>query len=230
MILTQSKTLFILAILMILLSCEESFDYPRSAIRRQYTVMEVHGFMVYAETEALKRATTDTAITILGQKLEEITEFEFREGVLFDLQQVKIFLEWERAGGPCGVYYGDEPDEKNESVGFENVETFIRCIQNGQPNLVLHELSHAYHDLVLSHNYEPIIEAYEYAIEMQLYDSVQDIAGNFSEAYATTNYKEYFAEITEAFWGKNDYYPFIREELALHDTLGYDVLVEIWLQ
>jgi len=36
-------------------------------------------------------------------------------------------------------------------------------------------------------------------------------------AYAMNDAKEYFAEETEAFFGRNDFYPFTREELKKHD-------------
>jgi hypothetical protein len=39
---------------------------------------------------------------------------------------------------------------------------------------------------------------------------------------------EYFAEATEAFFGTNDYYPFVRSELKVHDPKMYDVLKEAW--
>jgi hypothetical protein len=41
-----------------------------------------------------------------------------------------------------------------------------------------------------------------------LYDKVRYIHGGEKKAYATTDPKEYFAEISEAYFGKNDFYPF----------------------
>ncbi len=43
-----------------------------------------------------------------------------------------------------------------------------------------------------------------------------------------TNHKEYFAEGTEAFFNRNDFYPFVRAELKIHDPTLHDLLVEIW--
>ena len=37
------------------------------------------------------------------------------------------------------------------------------------------------------------------------------------KAYALTSATEYFAESTEAFFGTNDFYPFVRPELKEHD-------------
>ncbi len=39
---------------------------------------------------------------------------------------------------------------------------------------------------------------------------------------------EYFAEATEAFFGTNDFYPFVRAELSRHDPEMADLLVKLW--
>ena len=43
-----------------------------------------------------------------------------------------------------------------------------------------------------------------------------------------TNPQEYFAETTEAFFGKNDFYPFTREELKKHDPKMFALLKKVW--
>ena len=43
-----------------------------------------------------------------------------------------------------------------------------------------------------------------------------------------TDQKEYFAECTEAFFGTNDHYPFVRAELKEHDPQMYAVVKEVW--
>jgi hypothetical protein len=39
---------------------------------------------------------------------------------------------------------------------------------------------------------------------------------------------EYFAEATEAFFGTNDFYPFVRAELKRHDPAAYELMNELW--
>ena len=46
--------------------------------------------------------------------------------------------------------------------------------------------------------------------------------------YALSNHKEYFAESTEAYFGVNDFYPFVRAELKEHDRPMFDLLEKIW--
>ena len=40
---------------------------------------------------------------------------------------------------------------------------------------------------------------------------------------------EYFAELTEAYFGRNDYEPFDRSGLRAFDPLGYAVIESVWL-
>ncbi len=43
-----------------------------------------------------------------------------------------------------------------------------------------------------------------------------------------TDHKEYFAESTEAFFGRNDFYPFTRDQLREHDPEMYRLLMKLW--
>jgi hypothetical protein len=42
------------------------------------------------------------------------------------------------------------------------------------------------------------------------------------------NADEYFAESSEAFFGTNDFYPFVRAELIEHDPQMADALRKAW--
>ena len=44
----------------------------------------------------------------------------------------------------------------------------------------------------------------------------------------TTTHKEYFAEVTESYFYRNDFFPFVLAELKRHDASVHDLLVEIW--
>ncbi|MHC4403048.1 MAG: GDSL-type esterase/lipase family protein [Planctomycetota bacterium] len=96
------------------------------------------------------------------------------------------------------------------------------------PAVVLHELAHAYHDQHLSFDDPRIIEAYEKAKEAGTYEKVLLYTGKKVRHYAMSDHKEYFAEGTEAYFYRNDFYPFVRAELKEHDPTLHDLLVEIW--
>jgi hypothetical protein len=97
-----------------------------------------------------------------------------------------------------------------------------------QPAMMLHELAHAWHHQRLGYDHQPIIDAYEAAMEAGLYDEVEYISGGIVEAYATGNHVEYFAELTEAWFWINDFYPFDRNQLSDHDPIGAAVLQGAW--
>jgi dipeptidyl-peptidase-4 len=46
--------------------------------------------------------------------------------------------------------------------------------------------------------------------------------------YGLTNHKEYFAEATEAYFYRNDFYPFVRAELKQYDPDMHVLLEKIW--
>jgi hypothetical protein len=46
--------------------------------------------------------------------------------------------------------------------------------------------------------------------------------------YGLSNAKEYFAESTEAYFGVNDFYPFVRAELREHDPRMFKLMVRVW--
>lgn len=96
------------------------------------------------------------------------------------------------------------------------------------PAVILHELAHAYHDQFLTFEHEPTMKAYEKAMEAGLYDKVLLFNGRMVPHYAKTNHKEYFAEATEAYFYRNDFYPFVRAELKEHDPLTHDLMESVW--
>ena len=96
------------------------------------------------------------------------------------------------------------------------------------PYVVLHELAHAYHDQALGFDEPEIIATYDHAKEQKLYEEVLLYTGQKVQHYGLTNHKEYFAESTEAYFGVNDFYPFVRAELKEHDPTMFALLEKIW--
>jgi dipeptidyl-peptidase-4 len=96
------------------------------------------------------------------------------------------------------------------------------------PAVILHELAHAYHDQVLSFEEPEILKAYTDAMEKGIYEKSLLHTGETVKHYATTNHKEYFAEATEAYLYHNDFYPFVRAELKIHDPAAFAVMQKVW--
>ena len=94
------------------------------------------------------------------------------------------------------------------------------AVANIHPWQLLHELTHAYHQFVTKHSYQPIRNAYQNAIENNLH--------RFGNQYARKNHKEYFSTLTEAYFGLDANFPHNRQELATHDPIGYCAIVKAW--
>ena len=99
---------------------------------------------------------------------------------------------------------------------------------NEQPWVILHELAHAYHDQVLGFEEPRIKEAYENYKKSGHGDKALLYNGNRVKHYALTNHKEFFAEMSEAYFGVNDFYPFNRAELKEIEPEIYALLKDIW--
>lgn len=97
-----------------------------------------------------------------------------------------------------------------------------------QPAVILHELAHGYHDQVLGFEHKGILEAFQAAEKRGDYEKVLHVNGGETKHYALTNHKEYFAEATEAFLYRNDFYPFVSAELKKHDPKMFELLEQIW--
>lgn len=201
-----------------------------------YISTNVAGWMVrvnkqlFADQAALGR----DALHLLESKLEEIKR-TVPTNACAKLRDVTIWLGVDDGHAPCSEYHpsrewlrehGFNPD-KARCVEIGNARKFIDWSAT-QPSMVLHELAHAYHHQFLGYSYKPVREAYAQAVSSGIYDSVKYANGKMRRAYALNNEQEYFAEATEAFFGRNDFYPFTREELKKHDPLIYSVLQEAW--
>jgi hypothetical protein len=97
-----------------------------------------------------------------------------------------------------------------------------------QPWVILHELAHAYHDQVLGFDDPRIRDAYEKYQASGHGDAALLYNGKRVKHYALTNHKEFFAEMTEAYFGSNDFFPFNRAELLETEPELAALLSRIW--
>jgi hypothetical protein len=81
---------------------------------------------------------------------------------------------------------------------------------------------------VLGYDNADIKAAYKAAKESGKYEKVLYFNGQSKKHYAMNNDQEYFAESTEAFFGTNDFYPFVRPELKEFDPQMYGVVKRVW--
>jgi len=130
---------------------------------------------------------------------------------------------------PSAKWLTDNKMDPAMAKGIEivSISSFVEWAKDGdQPMMVLHELTHAYHDQVLGENNKTLSNAYRKAVESGKYEKVDYRAKNGEKlrAYALTDEREYFAELAEAYFGRNDYFPFDRNDLSGFDSMGFQAV------
>jgi hypothetical protein len=99
---------------------------------------------------------------------------------------------------------------------------------NEQPWVILHELAHAYHDQVLGFDNPRVRDAYDNYRKSGRGDKTLLFNGKRVKHYALTNPMEFFAEMTEAYFGANDFFPFTRAELKESEPEIFELMANIW--
>ncbi len=152
------------------------------------------------------------------------------------LREVVIWVELRNPHGGSACYHPSRGwlenngylPEKARCIEIGNARDFLRYTERNQPYVLLHELAHAYHHQHLGFEHPGVIDCFERAKDEGLYEQVLFIDGRTVRHYALTDHKEYFAEATEAFFGRNDFYPFVEGELKEYDPRCHALLAELW--
>lgn len=200
----------------------------------------INGWKVHVSTK-ITPAALAKALPLLTAQLQEIVRVVPAKAVA-ELQKVPLWINPEYPGvQPRAEYHPDvgwlrengRDPVMARGVEFTNVRIFEEETRR-MPNFALHELAHAYHHRTVRMSFGnlEIKSAYEKAKTSGSYDRVErkDSEGRsrMERAYAMTTPQEYFAETTEAYFSRNDFYPFTREELKLHDPEMLALLEKLW--
>lgn len=201
--------------------------------------LELEGWTIHAETSLVTgehKELGEKALQMLANHLQRIAIL-LPEKQLADMRRMEIQIEHAHPSLSNMQYHpsvewltenGHDP-ALAKRVHITHADALLSRDQMlKHPAVILHELAHAYHDQILGFDEPETINAYDKAMEAGIYNKVLLFDGRLVQHYATTNHKEYFAEATEAYFYRNDFYPFVRAELRLHDPLGYALMEKIW--
>ena len=208
-----------------------------------YQTQTLEGWTVRIDDRLLSAANkplTDKALVLLAAQLKEVVRL-VPAGPVAQLRKVTLWLsppypnEEPRAMYHLGEGWMSQNGRSRammKSIEFANVLIFEQESKR-MPLFVLHELSHAYHDQVLGWEHAGLADAYARAMASKSYDCVERRRGpesptTFERAYAMTDVGEYFADTSEALFGRNDFYPFTREDLGKHDPGMLALLQQLW--
>jgi hypothetical protein len=207
-----------------------------------YKVRTVEGFTVILSEETLKQDGDSKLdrkpLEVLGLELKTLSGL-MPPKTLTALHNVLIWVEWDeevkftngRSGNVLATYYGGHQLDmlakgmhplKAKNVTIHRMKALTLEHQPKKDSgrcVVLHEIAHAVQDQVLSKDNVNIKAAYKQAMERQLLDK---------KAYAATNEREFFAEMTCAYFDQLEYYPRTHDDLKKSDPATFKLLETIW--
>jgi hypothetical protein len=214
----------------------EDRDPPKPT---SHTQRDIEGWTVHIDDRLLAgpdREVGERALRLLANRLYDINLVVPADKVA-RLKKVPIWID--RTHGKL------RPAQYHPSVEWLKANGYspalARCVhipdaaefadvkhQRVQPWSVLHELAHAYHDQVLGFDHAGIKAAWKRFVKSGRYQSVLHISGKQLPHYALTDEKEFFAEMTETYFGQNDFFPFNRAELQREEPEVFKLLAHIW--
>lgn len=206
-------------------------------------VREVRGWRVHVHPGLLsdQKQAAEKALTLLDRQLKEIVD-RVPAPAVAKLRKVALWMSPEYPGIVPRAEYHPSADWLRDngrnpamarSIEFTNIRIFEQETRR-MPNFALHELAHAYHDQFLPQGFSHpgIIAAYERAKASGSYDRVErrgaDGSTAMDRAYAMTNAMEHFAETTEAYFSRNDFFPYNSAQLKTHDPEMHRLLGTLW--
>lgn len=212
---------------------------PTPALPTERALRTIEGWTVRVDCRLLApphETLGARSLLLLAAKLADIRSLVAADR-LAKLQQVVIVLDLSH-GGLHGMQYHPNADWL-EKHGYAS--ELVKCVHlpeaallvsprhnHVQPWCVLHELAHAYHDQALGFDEPRIRQAYEWYKASGHGDQVLHVNGKRMRHYALTDHKEFFAEMSEAYFGNNDFFPFNRGELQTSEPEAFALLTTIW--
>lgn len=230
-------------------------DEPEPEPQPEYVVDE-HGYATFThqgfsfkikESEYKSARKAKDAVRYMKEDIDHIVSI-IPEEALNVMRKNPIWMEKNNTANSSAAWYhtwagypesiGDLK-EKGKCVEITNYSNYISWTDQNQPLMVLHELCHLYHDQGLGGDRNQTInEAYQNAKENGLYaegwyrynvnQTSQSQWTKVTDVYCMVTVWEYFAEMCEAYWGENDYYPFNYNQLKEHDPMGFAMMESIW--
>jgi len=204
-----------------------------------HVARDIEGWKVLVDsrlTEPTHEAELSRALEFLSSRLFDIKVLVAPDNVQ-KLQQVSIVLDLTH-GKLRPMQYHPDADWLEENGYSTNL---VKCVHipvlaglitarniNQQPMVILHELAHAYHDQVLGFEEPRILKAFEAYRKSGNGDKALLYNGTRVRHYGLTDQKEFFAEMTEAYFGMNDFFPFNRAELMTAEPEIFYLMQAIW--
>ena len=204
----------------------------------KYVDIEVQGWKVKVNTRLISGDTSilKRSLGLFGKELYDIGNTLPPKAV----EHLKRVVIWFELSSPhntyTGMYLSSEDrleraginPEKAKSIEIIAPQYIDARTTYGEHWVILHELAHAYHDRVIGFGNQQVKDVFKTIRAAGLYRRVRRGFNTRHHGYALSNYREYFAEISTAYFGHIDYYPNDRADLRHYDPLGYKLVEDLW--
>jgi len=216
------------------------YEADLAGIHFDPVVMDVEGWTVYVDPQLLPGGAHgelgERTLGMLRNHLERVSILLPAEQ-LNEMRTCEFWIEHKHPEYESMCYHpsrdwllnnGGDPRLAKKVHIVEASDLISRHHMRKHPAVILHELAHAYHDIILGFDEPRILKGYQEAMDAGIYEKNLLYTGDYVKHYGATNHKEYFAESTEAYFYKNDFYPFTAAELNEHDPKTYELMRAIW--
>ena len=230
----MGHTLILLVLMSVAACAAEQPPLPTA-----HTTRNIEGWTVRVDDRLLHgdgAAVGGRALKLLTARLVAIT-IVVPEKSLAKLRAITIELDLNHGDLRSMQYHPDAgwlkehgySEKLAKCVHIPEVEDFLSPAENlRMPWVVLHELAHAFHDQVIGFEEPRVAAAWKAFRDSGKYQSVLTSPGHLREHYGLTDPKEFFAEMTECYFGSNDFHPFVAGELKQAEPEIFALLADIW--
>lgn len=224
---------------LVVLLCNFAFAAEKKPLPTAHTTRTIEGWSVRVDDRLLigEHAVEGArALKLLEARLVAITVV-VPEKSLAKLRTIKIELDY-NYGDLIAMQYHPDAGWLKEHGYHENLQKCVHIPESkdflepegihSQPWVVLHELAHGFHDQTVGFDDGRVTAAWKKFRDGGKYKSVLTVSGKMRKHYGLTDQKEFFAEMTECYFGSNDFYPFVAGELKQAEPEIFALLADIW--
>jgi len=161
------------------------------------------------------------------------------------LKPIRIWVEFNARESGYAEYHAyqdwlqenDYNPEKYKGIEITNIANYLKWSSRDPliSSVLIHEIAHAYYHALNQDDKNKVQTAYNNVKKQNLYRNVYRLGTSqhgvpiiIDKAWALEDEWEYFSELTEAVFAKNDYFPHTSKELEKYDPNGYIVVKSLW--
>lgn len=204
-----------------------------------YWVVDLNGWKLYVHPSIFERPKQwADFVALMSEKLNQVRRLLPQDSYIQTMQSTIFWVESFNEVLPDSSFvyhlsedwlkaYGQNPD-KSGHIEIANIDKALERFGKDK-NTVIHEVIHAFHHKIIPKELADAVNSiYLQVLAEGRYQSVPYREGGYRRAIASFNKWAYFAELTEAYLGENDYYPFSRGDIASYDPAIYPILAQIY--